>query len=101
MGYYTRFEVTHTSDSYDQNVLIDHYFEKITGYSINSLSEIKWYDYDTDMRKLSKQFPHIVFTVEGDGEETGDHWKAYYKNGKGVIHRPKIQFPDYKEEDLE
>ena len=46
--------------------------------------EIKWYNHENDMRKYSKMFPKATFIVSGVGEEEGDYWKEYYKNGKMV-----------------
>jgi len=37
--------------------------------------EIKWYDHRKDMLKLSLEFPDVLFTLSGAGEEPGDLWK--------------------------
>lgn len=42
----------------------------------------KWYDFDEDITKLSKEFPDVVFRLSGDGEERGDVWVKYYMGGK-------------------
>lgn len=51
---------------------------------------VKWYNHDEDMIKLSLEFPEIVFTLHGEGEETDDRWKKYYLNGKMQEARAKI-----------
>lgn len=63
-------------------------------------SEIKWYDHDDDMLKLSLQFPDNVFDLYGEGEEATDMWHTYYKNGK-MQHCPaSIEFDPYDEKKL-
>lgn len=42
---------------------------------------IKWYEHDRDMLDISMKFPDTVFVLSGEGEESGDLWKTYYKNG--------------------
>lgn len=41
----------------------------------------KWYDNEEDMSAISKMFPECVFILSGAGEEQGDLWKSYFKNG--------------------
>lgn len=41
----------------------------------------KWYDHETDMRRVSQEIPDVVFTLTGEGEESGDMWAKHFKNG--------------------
>lgn len=61
----------------------------------------KWYDHDEEMLELSKQFPETVFCLEGEGEESGDIWRTYYKNGKAQHCPAKIVFDEYDENKLD
>jgi len=67
------------------------------GCSFKELCEngpIKWYEHDEDMKRLSRHFPDVVFILKGDGEDTGDQWVSYYKNGIMQNFRAKIIFPE-------
>lgn len=100
MGYYTNFEL-----SIKGGVSLDKYEEiaealtDISSYEWDSSLEysgIKWYNWHHDMIELSKRYPDFIFTLDGDGEESGDIWRYYYKNGKhqadaarmGIIYEP-------------
>ena len=59
--------------------------------------QTKWYEWETDMRKLSKDLPHILLHISGDGEDKEDIWEAYFLNGKcqlceGVV---TIKIPEF------
>lgn len=43
---------------------------------------VHWYEHDDDMIAISKLFPDMTFQLSGDGENNGDIWNAYYKNGE-------------------
>ncbi|MDE7089074.1 MAG: hypothetical protein K2O54_03050 [Prevotella sp.] len=62
--------------------------------------EVKWYGCVEDMKKVSAQFPGITIEICGEGEEAGDMWKAYFKDGKAVVYQAEITFPEYCENDL-
>ena len=61
----------------------------------------KWYNHDKDMRELSKHFSELLFVLSGKGEEPGDIWIAYYKNGKAQIEQAKIQIDPFNPDLLE
>jgi hypothetical protein len=41
-----------------------------------------------------------VISVEGEGEESGDIWKAYYKNGKSFRANAQVTFEEFNESKL-
>lgn len=58
----------------------------------NYTAKSKWYDYETDMQLFSREWPNVLFILEGDGEEAGDMWKAWFRNGKMHKLEAKIVF---------
>lgn len=90
MGYYTTYRLTLESDPSNQkeeiNELITKGHEDYFCYGImEGIDEdneaAKWYDSDTDMMRLSKKYPEVVFLLEAKGEDSGDLWQEYWKNG--------------------
>jgi hypothetical protein len=55
----------------------------------------KWYDHQKDMRSFSRKYPEVLFILSGEGEESGDMWRAYFKNGKMQFVKAKIVFDDF------
>jgi len=97
MGYYTRHAVEiieGPSESILENETfdVDYSFEEVQG------SSLKWYDCHRDMLDMSMRHPDSVFQVTGFGEEVGDYWRKYYKNGKWA--NATHAFSPYKEEEL-
>ena len=106
MGYYTRFElVVHegTANLDAVHVALDKAMDyphedspfEVDGDRIISSDSIKWYDHDEDCAEMSKHFPGVVFKLHGMGEETGDLWEAYYKEGKCQICRVQLTYAKY------
>ena len=58
----------------------------------------KWYEHDEEMLKASLEHPGVVFVLDGDGEEPGDIWRTFYRNGGKAEWRPVISRPDFSEE---
>ena len=56
--------------------------EKSNGtFFLGSSEQVKWYDEEDDMIEFSKKFPDAEFIIHGEGEEQGDVWEHWYKNG--------------------
>ena len=99
MGYYTTFELANDA-GFSNDTIIDRAkaHDESLGeelqYGLQN-GETKWYSFDDDMRKVSKLFPNVLFTLNGEGEESGDIWKAYFKNGDQKVLRSEITFPEF------
>lgn len=59
-----------------------------------AFDETKWYDYEADMRYISRLFPDTIILIHGEGEETGDLWNHYFKNGKSSYCQAIITYPE-------
>ena len=55
----------------------------------------KWYDNDQNIKEFSLKYPHYVFVITGEGEESGDIWKRYTQNGKSQHCEAVITFPPF------
>ena len=62
--------------------------------------ENKWYEHDDTMRTVSAKYPDLIFALSGSGEEDGDLWRNYYKNGKVQECPAKIEYDPYDENKL-
>lgn len=60
----------------------------------------KWYDHEADLLALSREHPHIIFTLEGEGEESGDIWKKYFCAGKIQVEKASVQIAPFDPERL-
>lgn len=97
MGYYTNYDLTNLTDEQIEKV------NEMSGYSFTNQyvsDSVKWYSWNETMKEVSKLFPDQPLIIEGEGEEAGDIWKAYFKNGKSQIMEAKITFEEFDESKL-
>jgi len=66
----------------------------------NTRESYTWYNYQDDLKEFSKNFPTMIFKLNGEGEENGDIWEAYFKNGKMQLCEARITFDKYDESKL-
>lgn len=96
MGYYTRHELEvvqgdNNETDYEAEI------SELADYGNCFDDECKWYEHENDMRAYSLKHPQTVFALKGEGEESGDIWTEYYKNGKMQKCKAKIVVDDYNE----
>ena len=103
MGYYTRFELTVVTGD---DSLVQDFRNECEGaeYAFNeegyTEDETKWYDHEKDLKEFSKKHPDALFLLHGEGEESGDLWDLYVKNGKAQKCKGEVVYPDYDETKL-
>lgn len=121
MGYETRYslEVEQTKimkevcgvdrEGKPATIFVEEYIDKsfferdiaeLSGYQYVWSDMCKWYDHEVDMRNYSKNFPEVIFKLEGEGEESGDLWVKYFKNGKMQVCKARIEFDPFNEKEL-
>lgn len=104
MGYYTSYSLDIVEGDHE---LIKELVEtnEHAAYAIDvtgdTESECKWYSCEEDLKDFSAKHPDALFKLRGEGEESGDIWEAYFKNGKMQMCPAKIVFDDYDESKLE
>lgn len=102
MGYYTNFQLEITPAVENDLQFFDE-FRELTGYNWQrdyEMYDVKWYRWKDDMRDISKRYPDRLFQLDGQGEESDDLWRAFFKNGKSQICKARIVFDDFNEADL-
>lgn len=98
MGYYTRYSLeTDANDATVEDAILTR-IKELSGYNYGPFEdECKWYSFDKDMIAVSKEFPDVLFTLYGEGEESGDVWKAQYKNGLTASVKANLVYPEMPE----
>lgn len=89
MGYYTRYDISNNFEEiYDA-------INEQSGYGSVEDDSIKWYDCLKDITEVSKKFPNQEVHVAGQGEEQGDVWKAFAKDGVLFLSKAVMEFGPY------
>ena len=103
MGYYTYFNCRVIDEgSYDNEYIkkaanrlseiMDYDGDEKEDFNFISYDSMKWYECEDDMKKLSKEFPDMVFEISADGEESDDFWMEYFLNGDAYYCRGRVVF---------
>lgn len=112
MGYYTRFEISVQKHKSNKDVN-SHEFTDTLVKRLNEISDYmfdyyageitlegKWYDWKDHLKQLSSEYPGMLFEIDGEGEESGDLWKAYVLDGKLQLEKASIVYGDFDESKL-
>jgi hypothetical protein len=103
MGYYTNHNLTlHAATDEQRSKIVEMLRAKdVIGWvldeNLDNYQEAKWYEDEDDMRAISKEFPDVLFELHGEGEDSGDIWDKYFKNGKMQYCPAEIIIPPYDE----
>ncbi len=99
MGYYTKHTLRVDGDTNLIAELVAENEGASWAFDANGNTEdaCKWYSHRKDMRDFSFRHPDVLFTLNGEGEESGDIWVEYYKGGKMQPCKAEIVLPDFDE----
>ena len=112
MGYYTHYDLTTVQGnlSPEQMEQVKQFLswsawlvsEGDAGFPLSTVLEErhKWYEHDEDMLALSREYPGVTFCLSGEGEDQGDVWKKYYRDGKMQECRQQMTMPEFDPEAL-
>jgi hypothetical protein len=98
MGYDTRFILIWECIPAIDAGIVEYLEDRPDSYAYSAWVDggrCKWYEWEEDMRKLSKKFPGAIFTLDGDGENDDDVWKAYFYNGKMQKTMAEFRFEEF------
>jgi hypothetical protein len=84
----------------ESKVEVDHEEQISERYDTWFDGEVKWYEWEENMREYSKEYPAVVFELSGEGDESGDIWRCYFWNGKKQYCQARIVFDEFDEEQL-
>lgn len=100
MGYYTDFTVTAEGPDAARAFELLKQNAGYEGWDVCKdkllLQDAKWYDWLKDVEKTSAEVPHAIIVIEGEGEESGDVWKAWAHKGHVDQVKAVIEFPEPK-----
>ena len=79
-------------------------FSEEADYALDDSGETnescKWYDHEKELREFSTRYPDLIFKLHGEGEEAGDLWDEWYKDGKMQKGKAIITYPDFDQSKL-
>lgn len=106
MGYLTRYELDIENMNPEEKPFIVETFKNkgIIDYALDEdfdfYDSVKWYDHEEQMREISRMFPHLIFHLNGEGEEAGDLWQKHFKGGKMQACYAEIVYPPFDPKEL-
>ncbi len=87
MGYYTlfRFKYSHKQEKIKKFTRRLKKTNKDFFWYDKGDEYISWHDHEKDILTISKEFPSVLISVYGFGEDGNDKWVQYFKNGQQTI----------------
>jgi len=106
MGYYTTYSleiVILGQNEISEEDIIDQFRKEYESaeYALDddgsSNESCKWYDSKDDLVNFSKKHSGTLFLLSGTGEESGDLWKLYVRDGKHQFCKARMVFDEFDE----
>lgn len=66
-----------------------------SGTEYGAKDPVKWSGCDGDMLEVSREFPQVLFSIHGEGDNNGDIWESHYLGGKTYTQPAIITIPPF------
>ena len=90
MGYYTVFSLRMEGPEEAINKANEEMLSWNDGYIesliTNGVAELKWYEWEDEMKLVAEHNPDVLFILEGDGEDSDDMWQWRAKGTETEFH---------------
>ncbi len=100
MGYYTAYNLNVLEGGDEFEIIAE--FRKYSESAKYALDEegccdetCKWYNHETELVSFSKKYPDAIFQLQGEGEENGDAWKLYVKDGHSQLCKARLVYDEF------
>lgn len=99
MGYYTYFslQVNPMPEEYHPLWEEEYYGGKLKNLTTGNIDTMKWYHHKEEMLEISKKYPEFVFILDGEGEDSADVWREFYRNGESYRWELQYNLPQFDE----
>lgn len=98
MGYSTQFEIVTTPPLEFNLWPVEFYLHDDSFGTVTTNG--KWYSWAKDLTEFSLKYPHILFSVHGEGEDPSDIWNSYFQAGKNQHCKAILTFEEYGPEKM-
>ena len=96
MGYYTHYRLEMEPNNTEAWVQIanSETFKNEVSFGSDGVCDevVRWYEHEAHMVHLSKEYPEVLFTLHGEGEEPGNLWRKYFRNGRVQICKAQVHY---------
>ena len=90
MGYNTNFTLRTTP----HNQKAEDRLVELSGYAHLFGDECEWYGHENHLKVVAKEFPHTMFALHGEGEESGDVWTIWVMNDVLQKGKASMEIPE-------
>ena len=63
--------------------------------TLTGRNSCKWYEHEAQMARLSQEWPQILMTLSGNGEDHQDVWMKYFLSGQVHAVTAEIVYPPF------
>lgn len=98
-------ELRQSLEAFEPKSIVERIFQNeeamyCLGSCLDGENNGKWYEHEDFFKKITKEYPGVLVELYGEGEEAGDIWIKYFKDGKMQLCEAQIVFDSFDESKL-